>query len=76
MLMHALNFKEGILSLYYKCILSAITDKLNVSKHMLIRAFFSCSGMLNSCLKITWAFSYTLYNVEWQERKCAGFRRK
>jgi hypothetical protein len=32
----ALNRMEDILSAYYKCILSAITHKLNVSGHMLV----------------------------------------
>jgi hypothetical protein len=35
--------------LLYKCTLSAITHKLNVSGHMLIWTFFSCFGMWNSC---------------------------
>jgi hypothetical protein len=36
----ALNLMGDILSTYYKCILSAITHKLNVSGHMLICTFF------------------------------------
>jgi hypothetical protein len=32
----ALNLMEDILSTYYKCTLSAITHKLNISGHMLI----------------------------------------
>jgi hypothetical protein len=44
-----LNLIEDILSTYYKCTISAITHKLNVSGHMLIWTFFSCFGAWNSC---------------------------
>jgi hypothetical protein len=36
----ALNLMEDILNSYYKCTLSAVNHKLNVSGHMLIRTFF------------------------------------
>jgi hypothetical protein len=36
----ALNLMEDILNTYYKCTLSTVTHKLNVSGHMLIRTFF------------------------------------
>jgi hypothetical protein len=36
------------LSTYYKCTLSVITHKLNVSGLMLIWTFFSCFGMWDS----------------------------
>jgi hypothetical protein len=39
-LRHALNLMEGILSIYYKCTLSAITHKLNVSGRLLIWTCF------------------------------------
>jgi hypothetical protein len=47
----ALNIMEEILSTYYKCTHSDITHKLNVAGHMLIRTFFSCFCMRNSCSK-------------------------
>jgi hypothetical protein len=36
----ALNLLKDILSTYYKCTLSTITHKLNISGHILIRTFF------------------------------------
>jgi hypothetical protein len=41
MLRRALNLMEDILSSYYKCGLSAVAKKVNVSGHMLIRILFS-----------------------------------
>jgi hypothetical protein len=43
--LHASNFMEDILSTYYKCTLSAINLKLNVSGYTLIWTFFSRFGM-------------------------------
>jgi hypothetical protein len=50
----------AILSTYYKCNLSAITYKLNVSGHMLIWTYFSCFGTWNSCQSLSAPFSYTI----------------
>jgi hypothetical protein len=38
-LRRTMNVMEDILSIYYKCTLSAVTHKLNVSGHMLISTF-------------------------------------
>jgi hypothetical protein len=53
---HALNLMMDSLSIYYKCALSAITHRLNVSGHMLIWTFFSCFDMWNSYPKFVCTF--------------------
>jgi hypothetical protein len=50
-----LNLMEDILSTYYKCTLSAVTRKLDVSGHMLLWSFFRF-GMWNSCPKFDHIF--------------------
>jgi hypothetical protein len=43
------DLQEMLIIYYYKCDLSAITHKLNVSWHTMIRIVFSCCGAWNSC---------------------------
>jgi hypothetical protein len=70
---------KDILSTYYKCILSAITHKLNVSGHMLVWTFFVlvCGTLAQS---LSASSSYTLYmNIIWmdfmlQKVKLTAFR--
>jgi hypothetical protein len=55
-----INFMEDILNTYYKCTLSAIKYKLNVSRHMLIWIFFYCFDMWNYSQTLSAPFIYTL----------------
>jgi hypothetical protein len=57
----ALNLMEGILSTYYKCTLSAVTHKLNVSGHILIWTFFLVLVCGIRAQSLSAPFSYTLY---------------
>jgi hypothetical protein len=51
-----------ILSNYYKCILSAITHKLNVSRRMMIWTCFFVLVCRTRTQILSAPFSYTLYN--------------
>jgi hypothetical protein len=76
-----LNLMKYILIIYYECILSDITHKLNVSGHILtliIFLVFVC-GTRAQILSIT--FSYTLYNnssvttlMHWNSTPGNGYR--
>jgi hypothetical protein len=57
----ALNHMEDILSAYYKCTLSAITRKLNVSGHMLIWTFVLVLVCGTRVQSLSAPFSYTLH---------------
>jgi hypothetical protein len=61
---HVLNLMENILSTYYKCTLSDVAHKLNISWHILIWTFFSF-GMWNSGPKFfgTFQLHYDLFTV-------------
>jgi hypothetical protein len=59
----ALNLMEGILSIYYKSILSAITYKLNVSGRMLIWTFLLVLVCGTRAQSLSAPFSYTLYTI-------------
>jgi hypothetical protein len=59
-----LNPLEGILSTYYKCTLSAVTHKLNVSGKMLMWTFFLVSVCGTRAQSLSAPFSYILYGVE------------
>jgi hypothetical protein len=52
---------EDILSTYYKCPLSAITHKLNVSGHMSIWTVFLILLCGTRARSLSAPFSYTLY---------------
>jgi hypothetical protein len=54
-----------IFSTYYKCTLSAIAHKLNVSGHMLIRTFFLLSVCGTRAQNFSAPLSYTLCSVEY-----------
>jgi hypothetical protein len=55
----ALNLMEDILCPYYKCTISSVIHKLNISGHMLIRKFFLVwvCGSRAQCL----SYTLTLY---------------
>jgi hypothetical protein len=55
----ALNLVEDILRTYYKCTLSAITHKLNVSGHMLIWTFFLVLVCGTRAQNLSASFSFT-----------------
>jgi hypothetical protein len=55
------NLTEVILSTYYKCTLSAITHKLNVSGHMLMCIFFLVLVCGTRVQSLSALFSYTLW---------------
>jgi hypothetical protein len=57
----ALNLVEGILITYYKCTLSAITHKLNVSGHMLIWTFVLVLVCGTRAQSLSAPFCRTLY---------------
>jgi hypothetical protein len=57
----ALNLTEDILSTYYKCTLSALIHKLNVSRHILIWTFFLVFLCGIRAQNLSATFSYTLY---------------
>jgi hypothetical protein len=59
----ALNLIEDILSTHYKSTLSAVTHKLNVSGHMLIRTLFLALVFGIRAQSLYAPFSYTLYNT-------------
>jgi hypothetical protein len=58
-----LNRVEGVLSSYFKCILSAITHKLNVSGHVLIWTLFPILVCGSATQSVSAPFIYTLYTV-------------
>jgi hypothetical protein len=61
----SLNLLEDILSIYYKCTLSDITHKLNVSGHTLIWTFFHVLVCGTRAQRLPAPFNYTLYNQLW-----------
>jgi hypothetical protein len=59
----AIDLREDILGAHYKCILSAINHKLNVSGHILIRTFFLVLVCATRGQSLSAPFSYTLYII-------------
>jgi hypothetical protein len=55
------NPTKDILSTFHKCTLSAITDRLNVSQHILIRTVFLVLLCGTCALGLSAHFSYSLY---------------
>jgi hypothetical protein len=58
----ALNFMEEILNTYYKCTLSTITHKLNVSWDMLIWILFLILICWTRAQNMSPSLNYTLYS--------------
>jgi hypothetical protein len=54
---------QNILSIHYKCILSASTHKLSVSEHMFIWTFLLVLVCGNYAQNLSAPLSYTLYKL-------------
>jgi hypothetical protein len=55
---------KDILNTYYICTLYAISHKLNISGHMLIRTYFLVLECGTRTQSLSVPFSYTLYIVK------------
>jgi hypothetical protein len=60
----AINLMEDILITSYKCILSVITLKLNISGHLLIRIFVLVLARGTRAQSVSVPLSHTLYKIQ------------